>query len=243
MTAPVFVVPADQLVLGDVVVDGGEGHHAATVLRLRAGEPVVLTDGLGVRGTGVVRETAKDRLTVGVTSLVEEPPPSPRFVVVQALAKGDRSETAVETLTEVGVDAVVPWAASRSIVHWKPDRAEKALARWRSTAYAAAKQARRAWFPQVEDLADTPTVCRLIEEAALALVLHESADRPLVSVPLPEHGDVVLVVGPEGGVSDEELAAFTDSGATVCRLGTAVLRTSTAGTAALAALSATTRWR
>lgn len=238
-----FVVPTQDLHLGRVVVDGVEGHHAATVVRLQVGEPVTLTDGSGVRGEGVVAKAGKAQLLVDVGELTVVPNPSPRFVVVQALAKGDRGETAVETMTEVGVDVVVPWAASRSVVRWKPDRADKALAKWRSTAFAAAKQSRRSHFPEVTDPAPTADVSRLLVEAGVAVVLHEEGETALTEVVLPDVGDVVLVVGPEGGVSTDELAAFRGAGAAICRLGDTVLRTSTAGTAALAVLSAASRWR
>jgi 16S rRNA (uracil1498-N3)-methyltransferase len=224
---------------GDVVVlDGPEGRHAATVRRTRVGEVVDLVDGRGTRVTGTVTGTTKDSLTVEVTARVAEPAPMPRITLVQALAKGDRSELAVETATEVGVDAIVPWAAARCVVRWDGDRGDKGLEKWRATAREAAKQARRSWFPEVAPLARTADLAAV---PGALLVLHESATTPLTEVPLD--GDVVLVVGPEGGISDEELAQLVAAGGTAVRLGATVLRTSTAGAAAIAVVSARTgRW-
>jgi 16S rRNA (uracil1498-N3)-methyltransferase len=242
VSAPVFVVASDLLDVGRVVVDGSEGRHAATVTRLGPGEPVVLTDGRGRRASGVVVGAERDRLSVEVAAVEVVPTAQPRFVVVQALPKGDRGELAVETMTEVGVDVVVPWAASRCVTRWRAARGEKALSRWRTSSHSAAKQSRRSWFPEVAEPATTAEVAELLSAAAVGAVLHESAVDPLASVDLPGSGDVVLVVGPEGGVSDDELSAFRDAGATTYRLGETVLRTSTAGTAALAVLSAKARW-
>ena len=210
--------------------------------RLGVGEAVVLTDGLGRRGQGVVAAAARDRLEVTVTSVADEPAHSLRLVVVQALPKGERGELAVETMTEVGVDVVVPWAASRCVTRWRDARGEKALARWRTSAQAAAKQSRRSRFPEVTDLATTGDVAALLSRAAVGAVLHEQAAEPLAALSLPDAGDVVLVVGPEGGVSDDELGTFRDAGAATYRLGETVLRTSTAGSAALAVLLARSRW-
>lgn len=237
------MVGADRLVPGTVVVDGPEGRHAATVTRLGVGKSVLLTDGLGRRADGVVSGVGKDLVQVQVTAVTEDPPPRPRFVVVQALPKGDRGEIAVETLTEVGVDVVVPWAASRCVTRWRDDRAAKALSRWRTTGRTAAKQSRRTRFPEVTDLASTAEVTALLGAAIAGVVLHEEASEPLAGLEVPSAGDVVVVVGPEGGISPEELAAFVAAGATAYRLGETVLRTSTAGTAALAVLMAGTRWR
>jgi 16S rRNA (uracil1498-N3)-methyltransferase len=245
VSAPVFVVPTARLVAGRVLVDGPEGRHAATVTRLGAGEEVVLVDGRGRRGHGAVAAvTGKDHLEVDVTSVTDEPAPSPWLVVVQALPKGDRGEVAVETLTEVGVDEIVPWAAARCVTRWRDARGEKALARWRTTAQAAAKQSRRARFPVVAELAGTRDVVDRLRRAALGLLLHEEAEQPLGAVEPPAAGEVVVVVGPEGGLTAEELAVLAGAGATAYRLGPTVLRTSTAGTAAAAALlSRTPRWR
>jgi 16S rRNA (uracil1498-N3)-methyltransferase len=243
MSAPVFVVEPDRLAVGPVTLDGTEGRHAATVTRLGAGEPVVLTDGRGRRGAGVVTGTGRDVLHVQVHSVEIDPEPTPRLVVVQALPKGDRGELAVETMTEVGVDVVVPWAAARCVTRWRDARGAKALAKWRTSALAAAKQSRRAWFPEVTDLASTADVPALLTTGSAAVVLHEEATEPLARLDVPSAGDVVVVVGPEGGLTPEELAAFRDAGATAYRLGDTVLRTSTAGTAALAVLLARTRWR
>jgi 16S rRNA (uracil1498-N3)-methyltransferase len=233
---PVYLCPSPT---GDVVVlDGPEGRHAATVKRTRVGEVVDLVDGRGTRVTGTVTAAAKDSITVAVTSRTAEPAPSPRLTLVQALAKGDRGELAVELATEVGVDAVLPWSAARCVVRWDGDRGPKALERWRSTAREAAKQARRAWFPEVGEPVTTAQVAAL---PGTVLVLHEAASVPLTSVDLT--GDLVLVVGPEGGLTDEELQVLTAAGATAVRLGETVLRTSTAGAAALAVVSSRTgRW-
>lgn len=245
MSAPVFVVPSERLVPGRVVVDGPEGRHAATVLRLRVGEPVVLVDGAGRRGAGTVAAVlAKDAVEVAVPAVDDEPAPAPRLVVVQALPKGDRGETAIEAMTEVGVDEVVPWAAARCVTRWREGRGDKALDRWRTTAQAAGKQSRRSRFPVVADLASTHDVVDRLRSAAAGVLLHEEAVVPLADLVPPAEGSVVVVVGPEGGLSPEELAAFTEAGATAYRLGPTVLRTSTAGTAALAVLLARTRrWR
>ena len=240
-----FVVPTARLVAGRLLVDGPEGRHAATVTRLGVGEEVVLVDGRGRRGHGAVATVSgKDHLEVDVTAVTDEPAPSPWLVVVQALPKGDRGEVAVETLTEVGVDEIVPWAAARCVTRWRDVRGEKALARWRTTAQAAAKQSRRARFPVVAELAGTRDVAHRLRRAALGVLLHEEAEQPLAVAEPPAVGEVVVVVGPEGGLSAEELAVLTGAGATAYRLGPTVLRTSTAGTAAAAALlSRTLRWR
>ncbi|MER6126258.1 16S rRNA (uracil(1498)-N(3))-methyltransferase [Streptomyces sp. NPDC001795] len=245
MTAPVFVVDQLEGLGREFVLDGPEGRHAVSVKRLRPGEDVVLTDGRGRWTEGVVKAAeGKDRLVVtDLESVHEEPPASPRITVVQALPKGDRGELAVETMTEVGVDAIVPWAASRCITQWKGDRGLKALAKWRATAREAGKQSRRVRFPEVADAATTKQVAALLAKADFAAVLHESGDEPLAAVELPAEGEILLVVGPEGGVSPEELALFGEAGARAFRLGRTVLRTSTAGTAAAALLLGRTgRW-
>jgi 16S rRNA (uracil1498-N3)-methyltransferase len=241
-TPPVFLV--DALPAGaSTVLGGAEGHHAGTVLRLRAGEALVLADGAGGLADCTVDAPVEGGLRLAITGLRRLPPPDPRFVLVQALAKGERGELAVELAVELGVDVVVPWAAARSVVRWEGARGQRALERWRSTARAAAKQSRRAWVPAVAEPAGTGAVAARIAAAAGALLLHEAAAAALAAVPLPDDGDLVLVVGPEGGLDDAEVAAFTDAGATAVRLGEPVLRTSTAGAAALAALSLRTgRW-
>ncbi|MBV9486445.1 MAG: 16S rRNA (uracil(1498)-N(3))-methyltransferase [Frankiaceae bacterium] len=240
MTAPVFFATVGDTAAGDqIVLDGPEGHHAADVRRLFAGEAIDLTDGAGVMLHGVVAEARRGELTVDVTERVVQPAPTPWFTVVQALAKGGRDEDAVEAMTEVGVDQVVGWTASRSIAKWT-DRTEP---KWTATVQAAAKQSRRAWWPTVAGPASTADVAGRCEAASLAVVLHEAAAVPLASLSVPSHGEVVLVVGPEGGISDEELAAFTAAGAAAVRLGQTVLRSSTAGVAALSVLSAHSRWR
>jgi len=227
-----------------VEVGGDEAHHAVVVRRLRTGERVVVTDGLGTSVSGTVVETGKRRLVVTAHQVTSVEAPEPSFTVVQALPKGDRGELAVEVLTEIGVSRIVPWAATRSVAVWRGDRATKALARWRSTSREAAKQARRSWFPEVDELAVTRDVADRIGGAALAVVLHEEATESLASVEVPGHGEVVVVVGPEGGLTDDEVAAFTAAGAHAVRLGDEVLRTSTAGVAAVAALlTGTARWR
>jgi 16S rRNA (uracil1498-N3)-methyltransferase len=221
---------------GEVLVDGTEGHHAVAVRRLRAGEAVVVADGSGGGVRGEVLDATKAGLRVRVTAHLDEPLPAVRLVVAQALAKGDRAELAVEMLTEVGVDEVVPWQASRSVVRWSPDRVDRGLGRWRSTAREAAKQSRRLRVPTVSEPVSTRRLAERLDAAGLALVLHEDATDRIAAVDLPTAGEVVLVVGPEGGISPEELAAFAAVGARAVRVGDHVLRTSTAGVVALAAL-------
>ncbi|MFJ9536655.1 16S rRNA (uracil(1498)-N(3))-methyltransferase [Streptomyces sp. NPDC101225] len=249
MTAPVFVIASlEGVTAGEVVgLDGPEGRHAVSVRRLQPGEGVVLTDGRGRGAAGaVVRTEGKDRLFVEVSELPFEPEPAPRITVVQALPKGDRGELAVETMTETGVDAIVPWSAARCITRWKGERGQKALAKWRATAREAGKQSRRLRFPEVADAATTEQVAALLAKAALAAVLHEDrayTSEPLATADLPAEGEIVLVVGPEGGVSEQELTLFEEAGARAYRLGRSVLRTSTAGTAATALLLGRTgRW-
>ncbi|MDX3517545.1 16S rRNA (uracil(1498)-N(3))-methyltransferase [Streptomyces scabiei] len=245
MTAPVFVVDRFDGRGPEIVLDGPEGRHAVSVKRLKPGEDVVLTDGRGRWLEGVVKAAeGKDRLVVmDVGCLNEEPPAEPRLTVVQALPKGDRGELAVETMTEVGIDAIVPWAAARCITQWRGERGLKALAKWRATAREAGKQSRRTRFPEVADAATSKQVAALLARADFAAVLHESGDETLATAELPTTGEIVLVVGPEGGVSPEELALFGEAGAEAYRLGPSVLRTSTAGTAAGALLLGRTgRW-
>ncbi|NJC71094.1 16S rRNA (uracil(1498)-N(3))-methyltransferase [Planosporangium thailandense] len=230
MSFPLFLV--DALPDGDEFrLDGPEGHHAATVQRLRVGEELLLGDGRGGTASATVTTVGRGVLDVTITGRGYVPPPAPRLVVAQGIAKGDRGELAVQAMTEVGVDGIVPWAAARSVARWKDDRP---LQRWRATVREAAKQARRPWVPEVSAPLSTAALAR---RPGPTLVLHEEAETPLSKVDLPADGELTLVVGPEGGVAPEELAALVAAGAVAVRLGPEVLRTSTAGVAALAALS------
>jgi 16S rRNA (uracil1498-N3)-methyltransferase len=243
LTAPVFLADRADLEGDVIVLTGAEGRHAATVRRIRPGERADVSDGDGMIAECVVTAAGGGQVELRVQARRQVPVPQPRIAVVQAIPKGDRAELAVETMTEVGVDVIVPWQAERCVARWPADRAAKSLARWRSTAREAAKQARRARVPAVTDLASSADVAARITTAAAAILLEPGADESLARIPLPDAGDILLVVGPEGGVSPAEAAAFTEAGAVPARLGESVLRTSTAGAVAAAVLlSCCGRW-
>jgi 16S rRNA (uracil1498-N3)-methyltransferase len=243
---PVFLADRAALESDVVVLSGAEGRHAATVRRLRPGERADVADGAGLVAECVVAGSPRngaDGLELTVLARRQVPRPDPAITVVQALPKGDRGELAVEEMTEVGVDRIVPWAAARSVTVWQGARGERSLGKWRLTAREAAKQSRRAWIPEVTELAATADVARLAAAAACAIILEPGAAVSLGRLSLPGSGDLLIVVGPEGGITAEESAAFQAAGATGCRLGPTVLRTSTAGTVAAAiVLTRSGRW-
>jgi 16S rRNA (uracil1498-N3)-methyltransferase len=242
-TPPVFFADA-LLGGGELVLGGAEGHHAATVRRLRAGEAVVVSDGSGGRAECHVREVRRGELVLDVTSRHVDPAPEPRVVLAQALLKGDQGELAVQLATEAGVDEILPWRASRTVVRWEAGpRGEKALGRWRAAVTSAAKQARRSWRPPVAEPVSTTALCEWVRGRP-ALVLHEDARDSLAQADLPSAGELLLVVGPEGGVAPDELHALATAGARPARLGPTVLRSATAAAVALGAIGARTeRWR
>jgi 16S rRNA (uracil1498-N3)-methyltransferase len=245
VTPPVFVCDAGHLGSDRITLAGPEGRHATTVRRLQPGERVDLTDGAGhlAQCEVVAARPGSGELDLAVIARRFEPEPGCRVTVVQAILKGDRGELAVETMTEVGVDEIVPWAAQRSVARWRSDREDKALGRWRSTAREAAKQARRSRFPQVSPQARTAEVAALAASATLAVILEPQAEQRLTALHFPHNAAIVLIVGPEGGVSQEELAELTAAGAVPARLGPTVLRGSTAGAVAGAlVMAACGRW-
>jgi 16S rRNA (uracil1498-N3)-methyltransferase len=240
---PVFLTDRAALESDVVVLSGAEGRHAATVRRLRPGERVDVADGAGLVAECVVAGSGDGGLELTVRARREVPRPDPAITVVQAIPKGDRGELAVEEMTEVGVDRIVPWAAARCVAVWQGTRGERSLAKWRLTAREAAKQSRRAWIPEVTDVASAGQVAQLIAKAACAIVLEPGAASSFDQLSLPASGDLLVVVGPEGGITDSESAAFRAAGGTAYRLGPTVLRTSTAGTVAAAVLlSRSGRW-
>ncbi|MBJ7351846.1 16S rRNA (uracil(1498)-N(3))-methyltransferase [Rhodococcus fascians] len=229
------------------VLDGKEGHHAATVRRIRVGERLLLSDGAGGLADTVVVGAEKNRLELTVQSRTDMPRATPTVTLVQALPKADRSELAIELATEAGIDAVVPWQSARCVARWEGPKATKGVARWRSTAAEAAKQSRRAYIPEVSELHDSRSVYalvhRIVAGGGIVAVLHEAATSAFRDLPFDSVPEVAIVVGPEGGLDDREIAALTEAGATPVVLGPTVLRTSTAGAVALGALGVlTTRW-
>lgn len=224
-----------------VVLTGAEAHHAAAVRRVRAGEEVTVGDGRGRWLTGEIEAATPREVVVRVRSRDDVAPPARRLVLVQALAKGDRDELAIQAATELGVDEIVPWQAARSVSRWDAAKELKARQRWAGIVREAAKQAHRAWVPDVAGLHTTKALAAF---EGMVIVLEPTATATLTSVDLSTgSGDIVLVVGPEGGIAPEELEALGASGATMVRLGDTVLRTSTAGPAALAVVSAAIgRW-
>ena len=216
---------------------GEEARHAAQVSRLRVGEHVVVGDGRGRVADAEALAVGRDLVKLSVLALREVPPPAPRTVLVQALAKGGRDEAAIQAATELGVAAVVPWSAARSVALWTGANAESGVARWSSIVREAGKQSMRPWAAEVHPLASTADVAAMTADATV-LLLEPTAGTRLLDAAVPPGRDLVLVVGPEGGIAPEELDRLTAAGATAVRLGPLVLRTSTAGPAALAALAA-----
>ena len=229
------------------VVDGDEGFHAATVRRIRPGESLVLSDGAGTVADCVVVGVGKRSLSARVERCRSAAAPNPAVTVVQGIPKSERSELAIELATEAGADEFIAWQAARCVARWEGERAEKGLRRWRAVARSAARQSRRAWIPDVSGPLSTEALCSYlaeqIEAGAVVLVLHESADVSIMESAVTQANAIILVVGPEGGISDPEVDALTDAGAAVVRLGPTVLRTSTAAAVALGALGVLTpRW-
>jgi 16S rRNA (uracil1498-N3)-methyltransferase len=240
---PVFLADHADLQHDVILLSGAEGRHAAAVRRLRPGERADVGDGAGLIAECVVTGHSGRGLELAVRVRRQVPRPDPMITVVQAIPKGDRGELAVEEMTEVGVDRIVPWAAARCVPVWRDERGARSLTRWRVTAREAAKQSRRAWIPEVTERASAVDVAQVITEAACAIVLEPGAAQSLGQLRPPESGDVVVIVGPEGGITEEENAAFRTAGATPRSLGPTVLRTSTAGTVAAAVLlSRSGRW-
>jgi 16S rRNA (uracil1498-N3)-methyltransferase len=229
---------------GTVELDGAEGRHAVTVARVRVGETLRLSDGRGTVVTGTAAELGRDRLTLAVTDVSVEPEPSPRLVLVQALAKGGRDEMAVQASTEIGVDAIVPWSAARSVSRWDGPKIEKGRARWAAIAQEAAKQAIRSRVPAVSAPVTTAQLAAGLEARVRLVVLDPTASVRLATWrPDADVDEIALVVGPEGGIDGAELDRLEAAGAVRVRLGDTVLRTSTAGPAALAVLQSTLgRW-
>ncbi len=229
------------------VVRGDEGFHAATVRRIRRGEQLVLGDGVGGLARCVVEQTGRDGLQARVLDRWQVPAVQPPVTVVQALPKAERSELAIELATEAGADALVAWQAARCVARWEGARAEKGLRRWRAVTRAAAQQSRRAHIPSVDGVLSTAALSQRIggavQSGGTVLALHESAAGQLTDLGLAQAKSVMLVVGPEGGIAPDELAAVTGAGAVAVRLGPTVLRTSTAAAVALGALGVLTpRW-
>ncbi|MBO3142676.1 16S rRNA (uracil(1498)-N(3))-methyltransferase [Dermatophilus congolensis] len=248
MTAAMYRLPTGSLTHtapGDTLtLTGDEKHHAVTVKRTTAGETILLADGSGLVAHAEVTTITDTELSARVTTINNDSYPGPRFILIQALAKGDRDLQAIEAATELGVDEIIPWQSRRAIVQWKGPRAEKALRKWQSQVEAAAKQSRRPHAPTVQPHISSTSnhLGNIVRHADLALVLHEEATTPITTINLPTSGNIALFVGPEGGISPEEIDILTDAGATPVHMGRYVLRASSAGPAAIAALSCQQRW-
>lgn len=248
MTEALFYVDALPPIGEVAVVDGEEGFHAANVRRIRAGEHLDLSDGAGALAHCVIEDAGKGRLTARVLDRRTVPKPTPTVTVVQALPKSDRSELAIELATEAGADAFVAWQAARCVARWDGSaKVSKGLRRWSAVARSAARQSRRAHIPDVAGAVSTAELVQRVRgdvaSGAVVLALHESATRRLTDVQVAQADSLLLVVGPEGGIADEEIEALCQAGATAVRLGPTVLRTSTAAAVALGALGVlTARW-
>lgn len=224
-----------------VSLSGSEAHHAVAVSRIAVGERLSIGNGAGLVVAGEVVFAERDSLELSVETVLRFDRPSPAITLVQALAKGDRDELAVQAATELGVDRIIPWAAARSVSRWEGTKAVKGRARWATIVRESAKQSMRAWLPEVGELLTTKQLASLAQ-AARMLVLEPTASSPLSALE-SDGRDLLLVVGPEGGIAPNELDLLTQAGAESVRLGAEVLRTSTAGPAAIAALSvALHRW-
>ena len=228
-------LPATAFRLGErLELTGEDARHAVQVARVRTGERIAIGDGRGTIARGPVVTAGGGAVAIEVEEVVSDAGAVPAIWLAQALAKGDRDELAVQAATELGVAGVIPWAAARSVSRWDGPKAAKGRARWAAIVREAAKQSIRPTVPEVAELATTADLARL---PGFLLVLDPEGAEAISAVELEGADRVCLVVGPEGGIDPRELAALEAAGARRVRLGPEVLRTSTAGPAAIAALS------
>lgn len=246
MVEPLFRIELTTLpVAGQKIsLTGPEAKHAAAVRRMRIGEAIQLSNGQGLRVRGLVDSVDPGQVDIEVAEVVEEPMPKIQIHLAQALAKGDRDELAIQAATELGIFGVIPWQAERSISRWDGPKAAKGRDRWQTIVNEAAKQSLRVFEPAVSEPKSTKELAGLVLGFDCALILDPTAEVGITSLELPNSGRLLLVVGPEGGISDSELALLESSGAHRVHLGAPILRTSTAGLAAISALLATSgAWR
>jgi 16S rRNA (uracil1498-N3)-methyltransferase len=234
-----FAAIGKDTVAGSVFVLGGpEAKHAASVRRMNVGESIAVSDGAGLKVRGKVAKVLKDTLEVLVESVDALNPPSTKLVLVQALAKGDRDELAIQACTELGVFEVIPWQADRSISIWKAEKKQKGQTRWQTIVTEAAKQSLRAFVPRVSEVLDSAELVQMLRGFDQVMILDPEAGNSITELNAPPIGSVAIVVGPEGGISEAELSAFAEAGFSSVHLGSGVLRTSTAGMAAISYLQA-----
>ncbi|MDO4910424.1 MAG: 16S rRNA (uracil(1498)-N(3))-methyltransferase [Corynebacterium sp.] len=234
--------------------EGPEARHALTVTRHGIGDQILLASGQGtLLRTEITTVVGKDACQVLVHEVIEAPRPRPEVTIVQALPKSERSELAVDLAVQAGADAIIPWQADRCIAKWTGKKAEKGREKWETMATQAARQSRRPFIPPVHAVVDTKALCRMLSSRAeelqaegkklLITVLHEDARRPFKDYPFESMDEVIMIIGPEGGIGAEELERLENAGATAIRLGPEVLRTATAAAIGLAALGVrTSRW-
>lgn len=240
MVTPLFYAPkiTDAHAGSEFLLDGDEGKHAAVVRRMRAGETIQLTDGKGYRAVGVVSEVVGSAVKVLIQESRLEAAPTLQLTLIQALAKGDRDELAVQAATELGVQKIIPWQAARSISRWDGPKAAKGQARWQTIATEAAKQSLRVWEPAVLKVLSTKELVKTVQEHDLMIVLDPTASTSIAELETFS-GRIAIVVGPEGGIDESELKALEEAGAKRVHLGSGILRTSTAGLAAISYLVGT----
>lgn len=220
---------------GEVDVTGDEARHAISAMRIQEGELISLTDGCGAIATAEVKAISRKTLTAKIIDYTFEEPSPTQLTVLQALTKGDRARETVELLTEAGVDQIIPWSAQRSIGQWKDVR--ESQDKWRTWAREATKQSRRTRIPEIDGIYSTSDALALISKFDIALLFHESDGAKLSTiVRAKKPGKILIIIGPEGGISEDEIQALNKSGAVTVGMGRPVFRSAHAGAAALAAV-------
>ena len=225
---------SDQISTGQrQVLENEEAHHAIKVLRLNTGEVIKISDGVGNWVSGPIVEIAKKELFISITERGEIQAAKPELVLVQAITKSDRNKEMLELAVEAGVDRIIPWQSERSISKWQSDSEQK----WQVGIKQSCKQARQVKLPQLMQVMSTSEVIKSIGEGGFGIVFHEEASTKFSALTIPNsHSSVYLVIGPEGGISEQELLSFQNNGSNVVRLGDTVLRSAHAGFAALSAV-------
>ena len=240
MVEPLFfaAIGSDTVVGSSFTLGGPEAKHAVSVRRMSIGEAIAVSDGSGIKIRGRVSKLQKETLELSVESIDEILPPNCQLFLVQALAKGDRDELAIQACTELGVFGVIPWQAERSISIWKAEKRQKGQTRWQAIVTEAAKQSLRALIPKVGEVLDSQELGSALAGFDQVLILDPEATTSITDLTPRATGRVAVVVGPEGGMSEQELESFAKAGFSSVRLGAGVLRTSTAGMAAVSYLQA-----